>query len=55
MKFKGWETSVKYEHYMPILIWIEHRKGEPIPEDMKFKGWQTSKGQYNFKPIHYWI
>ena len=53
MKFDGWEKSKNDIGYKPIHDWIEHRPGEPIPEDMEFDGWETS-GE-DFKPIHFWI
>ena len=39
-----------YSNDFKIEMFIKHRLGEPIPEDMKYPGWKG--GGY---PIHYWI
>ena len=55
MLYPGCQRDKDKWDQTPLMIWIEHRQGEPIPQELFYDGCQTNKDIHGRTPLMIWI
>ena len=55
MYYDGWQTDKDNCDKTPLMLWIEERRGEAIPECLYYDDWQTDKDDIGRTPLLIWF